>query len=153
MVLWPQSFSLSLLSKPRHYQGHKTQNCYCEYRHSFFVNCIISPRLVLENMRILIRLTAPPAAPYQASLYLVSWYDSWPGTDRGRQAKGVRKLEAPQRVSSRKDSLLENNCYFRSSVYQHGQHLEGRHLKEGKSYVISAQLNVRNCWFDRWWWL
>lgn len=83
----------------------------------------------------------PPSALCQASLCLFPGIDSWPGTRPGQETGGIAA------GLNRKDPLLENNCYFRSGMYQHRHQPRGRHLKEGKSYVISAQINVSKCWF------
>lgn len=70
------------------------------------------------------------------ALCLLSWYDSWPGTDGRHPAKAGRKLEAPQWLLYRKNPLLKNNCYFESAMCQRRRHLEGRDRAQRKKHML-----------------
>lgn len=111
----------------------------------FNVNCIISPRIVLENVRNLIRLTAAPSALCQASLCLVLWYDSWPGTDRGVVPKEAGNWGHCSGLEQ------EGSTPGKQLLFQIRYVLTQTTSQEGKSYIMSAQIKVQNCWFEKWW--
>lgn len=80
-----------------------------------------------------------------SSVSVSVWF---PGLPAGR-GRG-RKLEAPQQRAQAGRIHSWKTTAILDPVSQ-TKHLQGRHLKEGKSYVISAQINALNCGSDRWW--